>query len=246
MSVIREAKAGHVAGTFSAIPTGILLHGSRSGRPQSLLNEYIGTANWAASGSHDLGWNVTVGDNRYCVHMTARQWGHHAREHSRSYLAVEFAQPTVNDAITDGQVAAFVAWWRADVLPVWPMLTGNLTPLPAHSEMPAGKRDGKTDTWPAGDPRNEQLRQRIRTAMAGDGDPINRAFDTYRLLHPEVGAPLWRGQVTERAHWGGDPIEALRTERALLGYIGGRVADLSAHGLDEAETAMGERITRYG
>jgi hypothetical protein len=245
MAVVREVKGGHVAGTFSTVPSGIILHGSRSGRPQSLFNEYVGTANWAASGSHDLGWNATVGDNRYCVHMTGRQWGHHAREHSRSYLSVEFAQPTVNDAITDGQVQAFVAWWRAEVLPIWPTLTAERVAMPAHSEMPAGKRDGKSDTYPAGDARNEQLRQRIRKAMAGDDDPINRAFDTYRLLHPEVGAAKWRGQIKERAHWGGDPIEVLCTESALLGHLGGRVVDITGWAITEAEAALGNRVVKY-
>lgn len=244
MSVMRETNKGHVAGTFGDTPKGILLHGSRGGA-DNRAKEYQGTANWAASPANNLGWNATIGEGVYCVHMTARQWGWNAREHSSLYLAVEFAQPTINDPITDRQVAAFVAWWRADVLPVWPTLTVDRTPLPAHSEMPAGKRDGKSDTYPAGDKRNDELRQRIRNAMLGDGDPINRAFDTYRLEHPEVGAPLWRGQVRERAHWGGDPIEALRTEHALLGHIGGGVVDLSGWAITEAETALGDRVVRY-
>jgi hypothetical protein len=156
---------GTVAGWYGRTPDGIILHGSRSGvvgRP--LEYEYHGTRRYAASGI-ELGWTVTVGDDMISLHMSPREWGWNARQHSSSYLACEFAQATVNDPITDGQVRAFCWWVENEVLPVWPGFdTSN---LPMHSELPAGIRDGKTDTFPRGDPRAFELRQRILVRLAG-------------------------------------------------------------------------------
>ena len=201
--IVKETRAGHVAGSFSATPRGILLHGSRGGTPQPVFDEYMGTANWAASPAHQLGWNATIGEHRYCTHMTTRQWGWNAREHSGVYLAVEFAQPTVNDAITDAQVSAFVAWWKADVLPVWPTLTVSRTPLPTHSEMPAGVRDGKSDTFPQGDSRNDQLRERIRAAMgaapANEDDALEAEYQRNRA---HLGAKRFKATIDRPYHKG--------------------------------------------
>jgi hypothetical protein len=200
--IVKETKSGHVAGSFATIPRGILLHGSRGGAA-TLGAEYRGTSTWAANPSHDLGWNATIGEHRYCTHMTARQWGWNAREHSSFYLAVEFAQPTVNDAITDAQVAAFVAWWRADVLPVWPAMTVSRTPLPTHSEMPAGIRDGKTDTFPQGDSRNDQLRERIRTAMsASPGDEDAQLEAEYQRNRLQLGNKRFKALIDRPYHKG--------------------------------------------
>ena len=157
-------------GPFAAVPVGCVLHGSRSGKEQSLRLEFIGTARYCQTNPDGLSWHATIGEDSYAAHLPAHQWGWHCREASQAYLGVEFAQPTVDDAITDGQVRAFVAWWRREVLPVWPKLTLDRTPLPAHSEMPSGKRDGKSDVYPAGDPRADELRRRIRAAWQASID----------------------------------------------------------------------------
>ena len=161
------AYRGRPAGTFATPPAGIILHGSRSGKAGNPpMDEFLGTCRWAVDPESGLCWHATIGPNVWAAHLTAREWGYHAREHSRRYLGVEFAQPTVNDAITDAQVAAFVGWYRAEVLPVWPTMTPAGLLLPSHSEMPAGKRDGKSDPFPLGDPRNDELRARIYAALA--------------------------------------------------------------------------------
>src|SRR3712207_1621982 len=115
MAITREeqysAPADKIAGTYTQPPRGIILHGSRSDRPNSLAEEYRGTAAWAISNLGALCWAVTVGPNIYAPHLTAREWGWHAREHSDEYLGCEFAQPTVGHAIIDDQIATFVEWY---------------------------------------------------------------------------------------------------------------------------------------
>lgn len=100
--------------------------------------------------------------------MGAGEWGYNAREHSDDYLAVEFAQPTADYTITDGQIAAFIWWYKTVAVVRWPHLK-TLTPemLPLHSELAAGIRDGKSDAYPRGDSRADQLRQRIIDGVNG-------------------------------------------------------------------------------
>lgn len=155
------------AGRFAATPKGVILHGSRSGRAGNPLDaEYKGTAGWEVNNPDDLGWNATIGEGRVALHLDPREWGWNARAASDKYLAVELAQPTAGDVITDGQVAAFADWVKTRVLPVWPKL-----PLvfPTHAEVEAsgetGKRDGKTDVYPVGDSRAVALRGRIMAAL---------------------------------------------------------------------------------
>jgi hypothetical protein len=156
---------GTVSGTFSGAPTGIILHGSRSGTPRSTQEEYDLTRRFAASGT-ELGWNVTVGNDAICLHMSPREWGWNARDASPRHLACEFAQPTVDDEISDGQVRALCWWIQTEVLPVWPDL--DVHSLPTHAELPAGGRDGKTDVFPRGDPRVTELRARIIACLNGE------------------------------------------------------------------------------
>ena len=168
---------GRPAGTFATPPAGIILHGSRSGKAGNPpMDEFLGTCRWVVANPDGLAWHATIGEHVYAAHLTPREWGWHARDHSREYLGVEFAQPTVNDAITDAQVAAFVAWYRRELLPTWPTMTPAGLLMPAHSETPAGKRDGKSDPFPLGDPRNDELRARIYAALAGPPAPPAAAF----------------------------------------------------------------------
>ncbi len=151
---------GTHAGHFVAQPLGVILHGSRSGRPQSTNDEFWGTSNFAMV--TELGWNATVGDDIVAVHLQADEWGWNARSASQRYLAVEFAQPTVNDAISDAQVRAFCHWFMDQGRHDWPRL-----PLvfPTHAELPEGVADGKTDICPRGDPRANDLRARIHKRL---------------------------------------------------------------------------------
>lgn len=187
-TVRAEFAQGRVAGTFAVQPRGVILHGSRSGKRQDALKEYSGTVNWAVGNPAGLGWHATIGPGVYGAHMTARQWGWNAREHSRDFLAVEFAQPTIDDPITDAMVAAFVEWWRIEVAPVWPALTPRVLLLPMHSELPAGKRDGKTDAFRAGSAEADDLRRRIYAAL--EDDMREQPFD----VGPGIAAAMERAK----------------------------------------------------
>jgi hypothetical protein len=164
-TVRAEYVPGQVAGLYATQPRGIILHGSRSGKKQDPLKEYAGTVNWAVKNPEGLGWTATIGPGVYCVHMTCKQWGWNAREHSRDFLAVEFAQPTIADPITDAMVAAFAEWYRVEVRRAWPLLTPRVLVLPMHSELPAGKRDGKSDAFMPDSPQAKDLRARIYAAL---------------------------------------------------------------------------------
>jgi hypothetical protein len=205
---------GTVAGQYSIAPRGVILHGSRSGLDgRTVQAEYDATRRYAASGI-ELGWNITVGDDALSLHMSPREWGWNARAASRHYLACEFAQPTVHDAITDGQVRAFCWWLRTAVLPVWPTL--DATVLPTHAEVEVwgetGARDGKTDVHPFGSDAAEELRQRIATELArqgGTGDELSEQeradLEWYRTVY-ELTKGEW-GQAAE------DAIVAAKAER---------------------------------
>lgn len=186
------APASSIGGTFAAQPQGCILHGSRSGHAEwTIGQETFSTATYAANGANGLGWNVTVGEGVYCVHIDPRHWGWNAYGASQRYLAVEFAQATVDKPITDGQVAAFVAWWRRFVRPVWPDL--DLTApgaMPAHSELPEGIKDGKTDTFPRGDPRNDDLRARIVARLRKEMRAIQDDNDRMEALYQQRQAAL--------------------------------------------------------
>ena len=105
-----ERVPGTVAGFFSSAPRGIILHGTRSTRDYDELREYEAPVRWVRPGAAGLGWNVTVGPDRIAEHLSPRQWGWNAREHSSDYLAIEFAQSRPGAAISDRQVRA-AAWW---------------------------------------------------------------------------------------------------------------------------------------
>lgn len=126
------------------------------------MDEFRATVSWAQNPSHGLGWHATVGPLVLAVHMNPNRWGWNARGASRQWLAVEFAQATVQDGIDDEQVATF-AWWFAHVARrYWPELPAV---FPTHAELPEGQQDGKSDVFPRGDLRADQLRERIRARL---------------------------------------------------------------------------------
>ncbi len=173
MVVYQDFRDPAPAGRFGATPKGIILHGSRSGRAGNPLDaEYLGTANWEVNNPNDLGWNATIGEGKVAVHMTPQEWGWNARGSSDNWLAVEIAQPTVNDPVTDAQVAALVDWIKTRVLPAWSQLPMH---FPTHAELDGtaeyGPKDGKTDVFPKGDARADELRGRIMAGLNGATPP---------------------------------------------------------------------------
>ena len=158
------------AGRFASQPKGVILHGSRSGRPGNPKRaEYEGTARYEQTNPGGLGWHATLGMNRVALHLTPQEWGWHAMQASRVYLGVEFAQATVDEPITDEQVAAFCAWFERHVRPVWPGLPLHL-PSHAEADREFGVNQGKSDVYPLGSPRMDELRARIM-ARLGRAEP---------------------------------------------------------------------------
>ena len=246
MSIDTGAYRIPAQGPFVAQPVGCILHGSRSGvAGRSMAEEVRGTINWAVTNGQQMGWHVTIGSDLYVPHLAASQWGWHAREHSMTYLGAEFAQPTVDDAITDGQVRAFVAWWRREVLPVWPKLALERTPLPAHSEMPAGKRDGKTDTYPVGDARNDDLRRRIRAAWQAsidrEIDSVDAALEAaYQKDAARLGKKRFAGRL-DRDYYRGPVLVCQR------GIVTSDGTDIMGNAIDDFLTLNDQAgtLTRY-
>lgn len=94
--------------------------------------------------------------------MPPTHWGWNARVHSASYLAIEFAQGRLGDPISDETLDA-AAWWINTIARVqWPDLPLN---LPHHSELPAGRTDGKSDVCLRNTPEAEEFRQRVLSRL---------------------------------------------------------------------------------
>lgn len=156
-------------GVFARAPLGIVLHGSRSGLPHSIAEEYHHTRRYARSGAEGKAWHVTCGEDRYSRHLPARHWGWHCREHSPRYLGLEFAQARAGQPVTEGQLRAAARWFWREVALAWPPLFERLRSRPEalllHSELPAGRRDGMTDTFGRDDPRGTELKRRLLAAL---------------------------------------------------------------------------------
>lgn len=153
----------NIAGIMPSLPRGLLLHGSRSGKAGNpKATEALGTANWCLNNPDGLGWHATIGENEYYIHMKPNEWGWNAFSASDKYIAVEFAQATVSEAISDAQVDALVDYVKKYVLPVYPTLP---LVLKTHSEVEASgetvQTSGKTDVFPYKDPRADELKARI-------------------------------------------------------------------------------------
>lgn len=218
-------------GAWPAPPVDLLIHGTRGGNPDRAA-EYRGTCQWATSNPDGLGWHVTIGDGVYEPHLPITEWGWHAREVSSVYIGVEFVQPTVADAITDSQVAAFGAWYRAVVLPVYPGLTAQTTTLPMHSETRPGQRDGKTDAFPAASPAAHALRARLWAAMAGvaPGDLVDIALEReYQRDAAMLGGKLYKAAITRPQYSG--PV--LVCERGIVAPTAADTATARAEMVDD-------------
>jgi hypothetical protein len=206
---------GHVVGAFAKQPSGIVLHGTRSGQSWGLAEEFASTVAWAKSPNNPYGWNVTVGPGVYATHMRADQHGLNCgTRESKLYLACEFCQPLRYTPITDEQVATLAAWYRAEVLPQWPKLTPDILVMPTHPEMPQGKADGKDDPFPRGDQRTEDLRARIYAALMPTPTDIDTALQReYERNAAMLGAKRFKGKL-DRPYYQGD---ALFCQRGVVG-----------------------------
>lgn len=150
----------------------MILHGSRSGiagRPTLL--EFSGTAQYAMVEPNGLAWTATIGDDALAIHLPPDVWGWHARGCSPRYVGAEFAQATVGDPISDGQVRAFCYLFASILRPVFPTLPLS---FPTHAEVDGtaaygGVLDGKSDVFPRSDPRADELRRRILARLAALG-----------------------------------------------------------------------------
>lgn len=195
-----ENVPGEVAGRFTATPQGVILHGSRSGQNYDTAREYQATVNYVRAGAGGLGWHITCADNLIAVHMTPAEWGWSARGASQRLLACEFAQATADRPISDAQVAAF-AWWFLNVArATWPNLPAY---FPMHSELPEGIADGKSDVFPRGDGRADELRARILALL-----PFESAPATAFSLEPDHQfslGELWPLIAQYGAQYGFDP-----------------------------------------
>src|SRR5262245_1018355 len=171
--VYQDFRDPEPAGRFAARPRGVVLHGSRSGvagNPKD--KEWLGTARYEVNNPDGLGWHATIGEGKVAVHLTPQEWGWHAKAASQVYLGVEFAQATVDEPITHGQVLAFADWLKTRMLPGWPGLPLH---FPSHAEVDRefNQQQGKTDVFPLGDPRMEDLRTRIMALLeAGPAPPV--------------------------------------------------------------------------
>lgn len=204
-------------GVISATPKGFLMHGSRSGKAGNPIDaEYRGTAGYEQSNRQreadgtpwKLGWQATIGNRKVALHMTPREWGHHAGGASRHYIGVEFAQGTEGDAITDDQVAAFVDYARTRVLTVWPDMPMTFK---SHAEAEAsgetGVTYGKTDVFRLGSKHMDDLRARIMAALGSSqevGEDVTREeADALKAENAQL-----RGQVAESMAERNDALQA--------------------------------------
>lgn len=162
-----EKDSPYPQGRYPHTPLGVLLHGSRSGvAGNPTATEFLGTATYATVEPNGLAWTATIGDDALALHLPLNQWGWHARACSPLYVGAEFAQATVNDPISDAQVRAF-CWLFQQLRGVYPDLPRH---FPTHAEVDGttaygGTYDGKTDCYPRGDPRADELRARIAARL---------------------------------------------------------------------------------
>lgn len=86
--------------------------------------------------------------------MEPTEWGWNAYEHSKKYIAVEFAQARLGNEITDAQIEAF-CWYALEVVrPAWPDIVLFLI---NHSDLQAEK----SDPFPQG-AQSEAFKARVR------------------------------------------------------------------------------------
>lgn len=151
---------------FLKTPLGFLLHGTRSGVTQSAEAEWNGTVGYASRGTNGIdAWNYTTGPGLVAVHLTPDRWGWHARGCSRYYVSIESAQGTAAQGIDDETVKA-ICWCVQDGRKIHPGVPLN---FPTHGEVDGtpqyGYHDGKSDVFPRGDVRSDELRGRIMSRL---------------------------------------------------------------------------------
>ena len=130
-----------------------------------------------------LAWHATIGENEYYLHMNANEWGWNARAASDDYIAVEFAQAVVSEPITDAQVDAYVEFIKTDILPTYPdipMVFVTHADIDG-SQVYGGTYDGKSDVFPKGDPRTQDLINRIQARLTPQPQPQPEPQSPYQF-----------------------------------------------------------------
>ncbi len=214
---VEQKLTTHSTFPFAVPPKGFILHGSRSGvSGRSKETEYQGCANWCLVNPDDLSWHATIGENKYAVHMDMKRWGWNARAASKNYIAVEFAQATVNEPITDAQVAAFVHFVKTIVQPAWKEIPLNLvTHADVERNGETGTIDGKTDVFPFNSKEAAELKERIMKEF-GQESKFSFQFGfkdkAEELGYNVVGNPL------ENEYYVGDHHSIQVTENGFMLY----------------------------
>lgn len=212
------------AGAFTGIPNACILHGSRSarrGNPKAA--EFAGTSNWNGANPDGLSWNATIGELEVSLHQDPKHWGWSAFSASPNRLAVEFAQATVEEAITEEQVEAFCDWWEYVVRPVWPNISESFV---SHAEVEHSgetvRTSGKDDVFPFGSDRMNDLRYRIARRLE---------FLRGALPEPEPGPPT------------SEPVDPENERERLISAVGYMSGDL-AERIEQVRAAVASDIPR--
>lgn len=153
---------GNVVKSFNTAngrPMGFILHATRSGQNYSERQEFDATVNYVKAGAGGLGWNCTVGPGIVADHVDVGHWAWNAREASPEYLAIEVAQAKLGQPISQATFDTLV-WWIHTQANHVPRYFIN------HSDLTAGRRDGKSDLFPANSEEGRQFIARLRTALA--------------------------------------------------------------------------------
>lgn len=127
---------------------GVIIHSTRGG--QAYGTEYQATLNWFANPASGVSAHAVIGrDGQIDFPVASDLEAWHAREYNRTWLGVEFEQPTITDSYTEAQYATgggLLAAWAAEYgFPV-----DRLRVL-GHSEISPGIADGKSDPGPTFD-----------------------------------------------------------------------------------------------
>lgn len=218
--IVEQKLTTHSTERFTGTPKGFILHGSRSGvagRPKE--QEYQGCVSWCLNNPDDLSWSATIGENKYAIHMPAQYWGWNARKASPNYVAVEFAQATNSEAISDAQVDAFVHFVKNVVQPAWPSIP---LVLKTHAEVEksgeTGKIDGKDDVFPFGDQRAKELKDRILSKLAVPGGaPVYEFHFGFKDKADELGEDIVGVPLDNEVYFG-DSYSMQMTTKGMMIY----------------------------
>ncbi len=152
--------------SFFMTPKGFVLHSTRSGVSRPAQIEFPAAASYETNRTDGCGCNATIGDDTVAIHAPWGRWAWHARKASRYYISLEIAQGTSDDPISDAEVRAIV-WAVEQARDTWPQIPLVFrTHAELEQEGETGLIDGKTDVFPYGDPRADELRAKILTRLA--------------------------------------------------------------------------------